>query len=106
MVNSDQISRFLEELDPYTLDSYLVKCLDFLRHLTLNPACAYLKAETRVSLEVTLAQALSVSQLKYASATSFSAASMLLLQEVSINLLACRSVKEATSLSPLLPTLM
>ena len=59
---------FLGEQDPYTLESYLQKCLIFLKDLTVHPAALYLKDELRASLEVTLTQVLSVSQLKYTSA--------------------------------------
>ena len=52
---------FLAELDPYTLESYLQKCLKFLRQLTGSPVCKYLKAEVRANLVVTLNQALSIS---------------------------------------------
>ena len=45
---------FLGEQDPYTLESYLQKCLIFLKDLTVHPAALYLKDELRANLEVTL----------------------------------------------------
>lgn len=66
----------------------------------------YLKPEIRAGLEVTLVQVLSISQLKYASATGLSQASQQLLLDVSSNLLAFRSVKEQAFESPLLESML
>ena len=106
MFNQELVSMFLAELDPYTLETYLQKCLKFLAQLTGNPVCKYLKAELRANLAVALTQALSVSQLKYASATSLSQETMHLLSTVCSNLVTFRTAKEQGADNPLLPTLL
>ena len=60
----------------------------------------------KANLEVTLTQALSVSQLKYASALSLSQETLHLLSVVASNLVGFRGAKELGADSPLLPTLL
>ena len=86
--SSQIVTIFLSEQDPYTLDCYMQRCLKFLEILLRHPAALHLKAEIRSNLQVTLTQALAVSQLKYASATGLSQKTQQLLLEVSSNIIA------------------
>jgi hypothetical protein len=92
--------KLLSESSPDLLQEYLSECLDFLESLTSAPTFLYLPIETKAKLEITLVNALSVSQLKV-SMSCLSAITAAKLGTISSNLLAATTAKEQAH-SPLM----
>ena len=104
LLNQGRVSRYLLEMDPYSLEIYLQKCLSFLHDLTEMQASLYLSQDVKVGLEVTLTHAFGVSDLKI-NGSSLSQKTMKLMYSVASNLLVIKGIKEQSE-SPLITALL